>query len=225
MVYKKIGKKIPNLVMSPKVSLKQIERYPVYLNVLLSLRNSGINKVNSHLLAEALGVSEEQVRKDLQIVSPKSSKPGCSRDVDILINHLKDYLGYNSINKAVLVGVGHLGSALLSFKGFDDYGLDIVAGFDIDPSLTGESLNDKPIYSIFNLDNKIKELGVEVAIVATPRDVTQEIVNKLINSGIKAIWNFVPIHLEHPKDVVVENMDLARSLAVFFHRINNKREA
>ena len=225
MVYKKIGKKIPNLVMSPKVSLKQIERYPVYLNVLLSLRNSGINKVNSHLLAEALGVSEEQVRKDLQIVSHKSSKPGCSRDVDILINHLKDYLGYNSINKAVLVGVGHLGSALLSFKGFDDYGLDIVAGFDIDPSLTGESLNDKPIYSIFNLDNKIKELGVEVAIVATPRDVTQEIVNKLINSGIKAIWNFVPIHLEHPKDVVVENMDLARSLAVFFHRINNKREA
>ena len=225
MVYKKIGKKIPNLVMSPKVSLKQIERYPVYLNVLLSLRNSGINKVNSHLLAEALGVSEEQVRKDLQIVSPNSSKPGCSRDVDTLIHHLKEYLGYNRINKAVLVGVGHLGSALLSFKGFDDYGLDIVAGFDIDPSLTGESLNDKPIYSIFNLDNKIKELGVEVAIVATPKEVTQEIVNKLINSGIKAIWNFVPLHLDHPKDVVVENMDLARSLAVFFHRINNKREA
>lgn len=211
--------------MSPKVSLKQIERYPVYLNVLLSLRNSGIDKVTSHLLADALGVSEEQVRKDLQIVSPNSSKPGCPRDVDTLINHLKDYLGYNSTNKAVLVGVGHLGSALLSFKGFDDYGLDIVAGFDIDPSLTGELINDKPIYSIFNLDNKIKELGVEVAIVATPKDVTQEIVNKLINSGIKAIWNFVPIHLEHPKDVIVENMDLARSLAVFFHRINNKREA
>lgn len=210
--------------MSPKVSLKQIERYPIYLNILLSLRNSGINKVNSHLLADNLGCSEEQVRKDLQIVSPNSSKPGCCRDVNLLINHLKDYLGYNNVDRAILVGVGHLGSALLSFKGFDDYGLDIVAGFDIDPSLTGETINDKPIYSIFNLDNKIKELGVEVAIVATPKDVTQEIVNKLINSGIKAIWNFVPIHLDHPKDVVVENMDLARSLAVFFHRIN-KREA
>ena len=210
--------------MKTKVSLKQIERYPVYLNVLLSLRNSGINKVNSRVLADALGVSEEQVRKDLQIVSPHSSKPGCCRDVNLLINHLKDYLGYNNANRAILVGVGHLGSALLSFKGFDDYGLDIVAGFDIDPSVTGESINDKPIYSIFNLDNKIKELGVEVAIVATPIDVTQEIVNRLVNSGIKAIWNFVPIHLEHPKDVVVENMDLARSLAVFFHRIN-KREA
>ena len=205
-----------------KVSLKQIERYPVYLNVLLSLRNSGINKVNSRQLADALGVSEEQVRKDLQVVSPNSSKPGCARDVNLLIKYLKDFLGYNTINKAVLVGVGHLGSALLSFKGFDDYGLDIIAGFDIDPSLTGGTVNDKPIYSIFNLDNKIKELGVDVAIVATPKEVTQEIVNKLINSGIKAIWNFVPIHLVVPENIIVENMDLARSLAVFFHKINKK---
>ncbi len=222
LVYKMIGKKIPNYPMSPKVSLKQIERYPVYLNVLLSLRNIGINKVNSRQLADALGVSEEQVRKDLQIVSPHSSKPGCSRDVNLLINHLKDYLGYNTVNRAVLVGVGHLGSALLSFKGFDDYGLDIVAGFDVDPSITGELVNDKPVFSIFNLDNKIKELDVEVAIIATPKEVAQEVVNKLINSGIKAIWNFVPVHLDVPSDVIVENMDLARSLAVFFHRINKK---
>ena len=205
-----------------KVSLKQIERYPIYLNVLLSLRNSGINKVNSRQLADALGVSEEQVRKDLQVVSPNSSKHGCARDVNLLIKYLKDFLGYNTINKAVLVGVCHLGSALLSFKGFGDYGLDIIAGFDIDPSLTGGTVNDKPIYSIFNLDNKIKELGVDVAIVATPKEVTQEIVNKLINSGIKAIWNFVPIHLVVPENIIVENMDLARSLAVFFHKINKK---
>ena len=215
-------KKYRSMDKKSKVSLKQIERYPIYLNVLLSLRNSGINKVNSRQLADALGVSEEQVRKDLQVVSPNSSKPGCARDVNLLIKYLKDFLGYNTINKAVLVGVGHLGSALLSFKGFDDYGLDIIAGFDIDPSLTGGSVNDKPIYSIFNLDNKIKELGVDVAIVATPKEVTQEIVNKLINSGIKAIWNFVPIHLVVPENIIVENMDLARSLAVFFHKINKK---
>ena len=219
---KRLVKNYRTMEKKSKVSLKQIERYPIYLNVLLSLRNSGVNKVNSRFLASALGYSEEQVRKDLQIVSPKSSKPGCSRDVNLLIEHLKEYLGYNNSNKAVLVGVGHLGSALLSFKGFDDYGLDIVAGFDIDPSLTGGTVNDKPIYSIFNLDNKIKELGVDVAIVATPKDVTQEIVNKLINSGIKAIWNFVPIHLVVPENIIVENMDLARSLAVFFHKINKK---
>ena len=215
-------KKYRSMDKKSKVSLKQIERYPIYLNVLLSLRNSGINKVNSRQLADALGVSEEQVRKDLQVVSPNSSKPGCARDVNLLIKYLKDFLGYNTINKAVLVGVGHLGSALLSFKGFDDYGLDIIAGFDIDPSLTGGTVNDKPIYSIFNLDNKIKELGVDVAIVATPKEVTQEIVNKLINSGIKAIWNFVPIHLVVPENIIVENMDLARSLAIFFHKINKK---
>ena len=205
-----------------KVSIKQIERYPIYLNFLISLRNSGIKKVSSKQLAEVLGCSEEQVRKDLQMVAPNSSKPGCLRDVEKLIDCLKEYLGYNRIDKAILVGAGHLGSALLSFDGFMDYGLDIVAAFDIDPSLTGEAINDKPVYSIFNLDNKIKELDVKVAIVTTPKEVTQEIVNKLINSGIKAIWNFVPIYIEHPKDVIVENMDLARSLTVFFHRINNK---
>ena len=205
-----------------KISVKQLERYPIYLNFLLSLRNSNIEKVSSKQLAEALNCSEEQVRKDLQVVAPNSSKPGCLRDVNALIAYLKEYLGFNKVNQAILVGVGHLGSAFLSFKGFSDYGLDIIAGFDIEPSLTGTTINDKPIYSIFNLDNKIKELGVKLAIVTTPKEVTQEVVNKLINSGIKAIWNFVPIHLEHPDDIIVENMDLARSLTVFFHRINNK---
>lgn len=204
------------------VSLKQIQRYPVYLNVLLSLRNSDINTVNSRFLANALHCSEEQVRKDLQIVAPHSSKPGCPRNVNDLIDSLKDYLGYNDLNKTVIVGVGHLGRALISFNGFVDYGLDVVAGFDIDPSVIGTTINEKPIYSIFSLDNKVKELGAEIAIVATPKNVAQETVNKLINSGIKAIWNFVPIHIEHPDNIIVENMDLARSLAVLFHHINKK---
>lgn len=204
------------------VSLKQIQRYPVYLNVLLSLRNSDINTVNSRFLANALHCSEEQVRKDLQIVAPHSSKPGCPRNVNDLIDSLKDYLGYNDLNKTIIVGVGHLGRALISFNGFIDYGLDVVAGFDIDPSVIGTTINEKPIYSIFSLDNKVKELGAEIAIVATPKNVAQETVNKLINSGIKAIWNFVPIHIEHPDNIIVENMDLARSLAVLFHHINKK---
>ena len=100
------------------VSLKQIQRYPVYLNVLLSLRNSDINTVNSRFLANALHCSEEQVRKDLQIVAPHSSKPGCPRNVNDLIDSLKDYLGYNDLNKTIIVGVGHLGRALISFNGF-----------------------------------------------------------------------------------------------------------
>ena len=205
-----------------KVSVKQLERYPVYLNFLLSLRNSDIDKVSSKQLAEALNCSEEQVRKDLQVVAPNSSKPGCLRDVNALIAYLKEYLGFNKVNQAILVGVGHLGSAFLSFKGFLDYGLDIIAGFDIEPSITGTTINDKPIYSIFSLDNKIKELGVKVAIVTTPKEVTQEVVNKLINSGIKAIWNFAHVDLAVPDDVIVENVHLSESLMTLSYNLSRR---
>lgn len=203
-----------------KISVRQLERFPQYLNFLLTLRNSNINKVSSKQMAEVLNCSEEQVRKDLQIVSPKSGRPGCQRNVDELIASLKEYLGYNKSRNAVIVGIGHLGSAFMAYRGFEDYGLNIVAGFDINPALVGSYIADKPIYSIFNLNNIIKELDVDVAILTTSKEAAQECANKLANSNIKAIWNFVPVHLEVANNIVIENVDLARSLAVLSHRLN-----
>lgn len=205
-----------------KVSVRQLERYPTYLRFLVSLRNSGIDKVSSKQIAEMMLCSEEQVRKDLQLVSPTKGRPGCQRNIDELIEILKTFLGYNNVNQAVVVGVGHLGGALMSFKGFINFGLEIVAGFDIDPSLINSKIAGKPIYSIFNFDKIISELNVKIAILTTPKEVSQEIVNKLINSGIKAIWNFVPVHLDVSSDIVVENVDFAASFAILSHRINKK---
>lgn len=206
-----------------KVSIRQLERCPTYLRFLVSLRNSGVYTVSSKQIAQMMDCSEEQVRKDLQLVSPTKARPGRQRNVIELIDYLKVFLGYNNINEAVVIGVGHLGGALMSFKGFRDFGLEIVAGFDIDPTLIGSKVGDKPIYSMSNLDEIVGELNIKTAILTTPREVSQEVVNKLVNSGVKAIWNFVPVHVDVPDDIVVENIDFAASYAIFSHRINKKR--
>jgi redox-sensing transcriptional repressor len=194
-----------------KVSIRQLERYPVYLNFLLSLRNSGIDKVSSKQIAEMMLCSEEQVRKDLQLVSPKKASPGRQRDVGALINLLKNFLGYNKVNEAVLIGVGHLGGALMSFKGFLDFGLEI-----------NTTIAGKPIYDLAELPRILEERKITIAILTTPKSVSQETVDKLVDFGIKAIWNYVPMHLNVPKDVVIENVDFAASLAILSHRINRK---
>lgn len=205
-----------------KVSLRQLERYPVYLNFLLSIRNSGIDKVSSRQIADMMLCSEEQVRKDLQLISSKKALPGRQREVVELINLLKSFLGYDKVNEAVLVGVGHLGSALMSFKGFNDFGLEIVAGFDVNPLLVNSTLAGKPIYDLAELPRIIVGRDIKIAILTTPKSVSQEIVNKLVAVGIKAIWNYVPMHLNAPNEVVIENVDFAASLAILNHRIKRK---
>lgn len=205
--------------MKKTVSVRQLERYPHYLNLLLSLRNSGVETITTLTISQLMGNSEEQVRKDFQVVTRESGTPGKARDINILIDDLKNYLGYNTESKAIVVGVGHLGNAFMSFSGFDDFGLNVVAGFDVDNKIIGTEVNGKPVYSIYEIDKIIRQIGVEIAILTTPKKVAQEVANRLANSGIKAIWNFVPIKLD-VENVIVENVELASSLAILSHKLN-----
>lgn len=218
MLYLNIGKKIPN--MKQTVSVRQLERYPHYLNFLVSLRNSGVKTVSTLTIAKAMGTSEELVRKDFQVVTKTHGKPGCARRIDILIEDLKEYLGYNKPMNAVVVGVGHLGNAFMSFGAFDDFGLNIVAGIDINPTIIGTTINGRDIYSLYELNKVLAKHKVEVAILTTPKFAAQEVAVKLSNSGIKAIWNFVPVRFDI-ENVIVENVELASSLAVLSHKLNS----
>lgn len=205
-----------------KVSERQLERYPLYLNHLIALRDSGVENISSPAIAKALKLSEEQVRKDLQVVTKSEGKPKLGRDINELIDDIKSFLGYTSKKSAAIVGVGHLGGALINYKGFEDFGLNIVCGFDIDSKLVGKSINNKEIYSIYQLANKVEELGIEIAILVVTSEAAQQVVNMLVNAGIKAIWNFVPVHLNINSDVVVENINIASSLAILEHKLKTK---
>ena len=205
-----------------KVSPPQIERYPIYLKCLLGMRERGVRSVSAPILSRELSFSEEQVRKDLQAITRCNGKPKSGRDIAELIEDIKLFLNYSSLTKAAVVGVGHLGKALMNYKGFDDFGLEIVCGFDNDPTLIGNKENGKEIYSIYQIGSKVEELGLEIVILATPSNVAQDIAERFVNAGIKGIWNFVPTHLKVKEGIGIENVNLASSFALLQHKLRNE---
>lgn len=203
------------------VTIKQLGRYPIYLKFLKSSRDLGSKSTSAPIIAKGLGFSEEQVRKDLQVVASSSGKPKAGRDINEIIEDIETFLGYNDVSDAIIVGVGHLGEAFLNYKGFDEFGLNILVGFDNNPNKIGKVVNNRTIYSIDKLENLVPRLNVHIAILTVPIGVAQTITDELVRCGIKGIWNFVPTHLDVADDVVVENVNLASSLAVLSHKLRD----
>ena len=204
------------------VSTKQLERFPIYLNHLLVLKKEGKINTSAPQIAAVLGFSEEQVRKDLQVVTKSSGKPKAGRVIDELIHDINEFLGYGDTTGAVVVGCGHLGEAFMKYEGFLEYGLEILAGFDVASKKIGKIINGKKIYSMNNLEKIIMQLNVQIAIITVPSEEAQGVVDRLVNCGIKGIWNFANVHISAPDDVVIETVNLASSLAVLSHKLTDK---
>lgn len=206
-----------------KFSKNQLQRYPVYLKFFRELLEKGITEISSPKIANELGYSEEQIRKDLQAISNEPGRPKRGRSVQSLIESLETFLGYRDNINAVMIGVGHLGSALLNYSKFGDMGLTILAGFDSDKSKVGSIIGGKTIYSIEEFKDRIKELDAQIVILTVPAGYAQECAEMAVECGINAIWNFAPGHLSLPANVVVENTNLASSFAVLSHRIGGSK--
>ena len=204
------------------VSTKQLERFPIYLNHLVALKKEGKINTSAPQIAAVLGFSAEQVRKDLQVVTKSSGKPKAGRVIDELIHDINEFLGYGDTTGAVVVGCGHLGEAFMKYEGFLEYGLEILAGFDVASKKIGKIINGKKIYSMNNLEKIIMQLNVQIAIITVPSDAAQGVVDRLVNCGIKGIWNFANVHISAPDDVVIETVNLASSLAVLSHKLTDK---
>ena len=204
------------------VSTKQLERFPIYLNHLLALKKEGKINTSAPQIAAVLGFSEEQVRKDLQVVTKSSGKPKAGRVIDELIHDINEFLGYGDTTGAVVVGCGHLGEAFMKYEGFLEYGLEILAGFDVASKKIRKIINGKKIYSMNTLEKIIMQLNVQIAIITVPSEEAQGVVDRLVNCGIKGIWNFANVHISAPDDVVIETVNLASSLAVLSHKLTDK---
>ena len=204
------------------VSVKQLQRFPIYLKYLKSMRDAGVVTITAPLIARALDQSEEQVKKDLQVVTTSKGRPNTGRDINVLINDIEVFLGYHNISDAIIVGVGHLGEAFMNYKGFAEFSLNILAGFESDESKIGKVINGKQVFPMAKLKNLVPRLNVSIAILTTPASASQEVAELLVDAGIKGIWNFAPINLKVNDDVVVENVNLASSLAVLSHKLKKK---
>lgn len=198
--------------MEKKISKSVLKRLPGYLAYLKSMTDQDSPYISATALANALGMGEVQVRKDLATVSD-GGRPKIGYLRESLIDDIEQFLGYDNTTDAILIGAGKLGQALMDHKGFDEYGLNILAGFDVNPN--AEHTEDgKPIYHIDKLEKFCRSNKVLMGIITVPAAHAQEVCDRLIANGIKAIWNFAPTHLEVPDHILVQYENMASSLAV-----------
>ncbi len=195
----------------PEIPRKAVYRLSVYLRCLQRLKGNSIRTVSSEALARAAGVKSTQLRKDLTYFGQFGTR-GLGYEVEQLSSMIGDVLGTNSLQPVILVGVGNLGSALLSYQGFEPEGFEIVAAFDDDIKRKRFSKSRQPLYGMEAMAGFIKERCVKMAILTVPVNVAQEVTNQLVASGISGILNFAPIVLIVPEEVMVNNVNLAIEL-------------
>jgi redox-sensing transcriptional repressor len=183
------------------------------------MKAEGFVTVSSVALADALSLNPSLVKKDLSCAIVNEGKPKVGYTIDDLIEDIESFLGYNNTKDAVLVGVGKLGQALLGYRGFEKYGLNIIGGFDSDESIVAKEVNGKKILPIGKLASAVKKLNIKIAILTTPGEQAQAVTDILLRAGIRAIWNFTPAHLKAPDTVAIKNEDMAVSLAVLSQQL------
>ena len=208
--------------MDNKISKATLGRIPLYLSYVKSLPTSELI-LSSTVMAKALGLGEVQVRKDLGQVA-KSGKPKVGYKVTELIDTFESLLGFKEKTKAVIVGTGKLGRALIDYDGFEGFGVEIVAGFDAEVSSV-KSIGKVKVYPMSDLKKVIIEKSAVIGIITVPKTEAQNVADKLVDAGIKAIWNFAQVKLELPENVLLLQENLALSLAHLRTKIienNNK---
>ncbi len=195
----------------PEIPRKTIYRLSIYLRCLARLKENGIGTVSSEALAKAAGVKPTQLRKDLAYFGTFGTR-GLGYDVTELSQKISEELGTSRLQPVILVGVGHLGLALVSYRGFEKEGFEIVAAFDAEPRRKRDKEIKQPIYGMGELAGFVKKQNIRMAILTVPAAAAQEVANHLVDAGVTGILNFSPIVLSVPEEVMVNNVNLAIEL-------------
>lgn len=190
-----------------------IERLPRYLRCLLELQAMGVPLVKSDRLAALCGSNAAQVRKDFSYLGELGTR-GIGYEVSALIEHISKILGVKERRKVAIVGYGKLGSALHGYAGFPERGFEVVALFDVDPAKVGREFDGVRVYHLDEAPRALKDLGVEIAIVATPARAAQLAADAIVEGGVKAILNLAPTRLVVPDDVNVRQVCLSTDLQI-----------
>ena len=206
-------------MQSKTVSRKLLKRLPVYLNYLKSLPEDSHN-VSATAMAKALELGDVQVRKDLAKVSA-TGRRRTGRNRHQLMQDIEAYLNFAEDTGTVVVGAGKLGRALLDYTGFEKAGFNVMAGFDIEPSVD-ISEGGKPIYPISRLEHFCRHYDVHIGVITVPAENAQDVCDSLVSCGVRAIWNFAPVHLQVPDSVIVQSENLAVSLTSLRVQMKNR---
>lgn len=206
------------------LTIQALQRMPYYLQYLKQAKQEGKEHVSAASMAKELELNDVLVRKDVAAVSSTGGRPKAGFPVDELIEDIEEYMGYHSTKEAVLVGAGSLGKALLRNEEFSMYGLKIVAAFDNRRSTIHKKINGIEVYSVAKLKEFCLKRNIQIGIITVPAGAAQEIADKMVDGGIQAIWNFALVKLHVKEGVLVQNEDLASSLAMLCQHLRLENE-
>jgi redox-sensing transcriptional repressor len=210
------------MISIKKVPEGTISRLYIYLRELTELTRVNVRTISSAELGERTNLSDAQVRKDLGYFG-QFGVSGSGYDTNALKTALEKILGKDKTWNVAVVGVGHLGSALVTYPGFKEHRLNIVAAFDSDAKKIGKKVNEITIQAINDLSKVIKEKKISIGIITVPAQNAQEVADELIEAGIECILNFAPTTLNVPENVKVKDVDLSRELEILSYFLVNKK--
>ncbi len=206
---------------SKNISPAVIKRLPRYYRYLGDLLKSGIDRISSKELSERMQVTASQIRQDLNNFGGFGQQ-GYGYNVEYLYNEIAKILGLDKDYNLIIVGAGNLGTAITNYTDFAKRGFYVKQVFDIKPELIGKKIGDIEILGMDSLPDYIKNNQVDIAAIAVPKEMATETAAKLVKCGIKAIWNFAPVDLRLPKDVIVETIHLSDTLMRLSYSLKNK---
>jgi redox-sensing transcriptional repressor len=201
-----------------------LRRLPKYYHYLKRVQGTGQEIISATQMAEDLGIHHTQVRKDLAATGSQG-KPKVGHRVEDLLVSIEAFLNWNNYSEAFLVGAGNLGSALLGYTDFEKAGIRIVAAFDSSPAKVGRKIHGVDVFPTSQFEQLAEERRIAIGIITVPADRAQQIAETMVRSGLQAIWNFAPITLDVPEEIIVENVELYASLAIFSRKLEERRKA
>jgi len=194
------------------ISKATIDRLPLYFRTLRLSQEEGVEIISSEELGQRLGITPEQIRKDLASFG-QFGKKGVGYYIKELISNIGKILGLDNNWHLAVIGVGHLGWALAHYRNFDSLGFKLVAMFDIDPNKIGQCIKGIQVSNLESLEEVMKEKTIHIGIIAVPEIYAQEVADKLVEAGVRGIWNFAPVKIKVPDTVRVINEDLSVGLS------------
>lgn len=204
------------------LSVQAVQRMPYYLDFLKKQLEKGAKLIPASALAAEFNLSEIQARKDLASVCKNGGRPRTGFVIEDLINDIETLLGFRDTSNAVLVGAGHLGQALMSYGGFASYGLNILAAFDSSEKKVGSQVNGKQVFAADKISELCRRMNVHIGIITVPAGGAQIVCDQLVAGGVVGIWNFAPVYLSVPEHVMVQNENMAASLALLSKHVQKQ---
>lgn len=204
-----------------KVSIAVIRRLPRYYRYLSDLLTMDITRISSKELSTRMGITASQIRQDLNCFGGFGQQ-GYGYNVELLFNEIGNILGVNNKFKTIIIGAGNMGQALAHYGNFERRGFDIIGIFDVNPKVIGTRIKDIEIFHMDKLEEFVKKHKVEIAMLTVPYEQAREVAEKVARLGIRGLWNFSPMDLKLPYEMVIENVHLSDSLMVLGFKIRDK---